>query len=446
MKPVVSGALQPVHRYAIVANMSIVALAYATGGLSADLVQIYAVQVLALSPGEVGVALGVLMLSVPLQILAPGLALRFGYRRLMRVGYAAVLVLLLGLAALPGLRSFGHAAVLAGFIVVVFLIEVAVSASWGVAWHPWMQQITDRNQRPRFIARMQLTAQTFNLLISAGFALAAGVTVSAGDYQTLLAVLATFLVVSIALMGRIPDAGVIRADRPVAGGIARLAAPIRSAIATIRRDRRLRLLHAIVLIDTLVMIPLLPTYALLYLGMPAGAVAAAVAVRSMAGVIAGLGWARAVRVRGPLVVIAVSMSCTALLRPALLAIPQAQAGQASARSVAIFVVFTVAGGAVGAGYGNALLSAWYDATPSLQSAAIFTVRDVVFSTKSQLAMAVSGLLLASLASLTSMRGYVDGYKVFILAGVPAAVAVIVLAARVARTDRHDSAVTAGAAL
>ncbi len=450
------GALQPVHAYAMVANMSIVALSYATGGLSADLVQIFAVQVLLLSPRSVGLALGALILSLPFQLLAPNLARRFGHRTLMRAGYGTVLVLLVALGLLPALKPHGTAVVLIAFTLVIVLIEIAISASWGVAWHPWMRTITTAAQRPRFIARMQLTAQLLNLIMLTGFGLLAGAVVSAGDYRVLLAALGGCLVISIVLMGRIPDvagprspssppsspdpanpSGPDSADR---GRLSALA-PLRAAFTEIRGDRRLRALHLMALLDTLVMIPLLPAYAILYLGIPAGFVAVVVAVRSLAGALSGILWARVVRRYGQPAVIAAAMAAAAVLRLGWLAIPQAPIGRAGLSAQAVLLTLVVAGGVIGTGYGNATLSSWYDAASDDRSTGIFTIRDILLSTKGQLAMAGCGLLLAGLAGSRPIAGtgsYADGFKLLILLGGVAALAIVGLARRLERREASDA--------
>jgi hypothetical protein len=163
-----------VERLAIVANMIIVPLCFATGRLSADLVQLYGVQTLDLTPAQVGAALGLLVLSVPVQLLAVRLPRRLGFRRTMRSGYAGVLVLLVLLAALPELSRGGQPVVFAAFVTVLLCIEVAISVSWGVAWHPWMRTIVAADRRPRFVTRMQFATQFLNVALMMGFGLIAG--------------------------------------------------------------------------------------------------------------------------------------------------------------------------------------------------------------------------------------------------------------------------------
>ncbi|GIJ12697.1 MFS transporter [Micromonospora andamanensis] len=414
-----------VERLAIVANMVIVPLCFATGRLSADLVQLYGVQTLGLTPAQVGMALGLLVLSVPAQLLAVRLPRRLGFRRTMRFGYAGVLLLLVLLAAVPDLDRWGRPAVFAAFVAVLLAIEVAISVSWGVAWHPWMRALVSPGRRPRFVARMQFATQLLNVVLLLGFGLLAGAVVDRTEYRILLAVLAVLLVVSITTLGRMPHTPVPDGTHPQALG------ELRAAATNLVADGPLRRLSVIFLLDTVLVTPLLAIYAVLHLGIPAGTVAVILAVRGLAAPISLLAWSRAAHRIGTYRLIVHTMAGTVLTRLLWVFVPTTEGG-ASGASVACFAVIVVVSAVCAAGYGNANLTTWYDAVPDRHSRAMFTLRDVIASSKLQLYSAAGGAVLAATATLGAASYgpiHVDAYKLLMLAGVPVAVAIAMLSRR-----------------
>lgn len=411
------------RRRAIAANAVIIPLCYATGRLSADLVQLYAIQVLELTPGQVGLALGLLVLSIPFQLAAVTLPTRLGYRLNMRGGYLAILILLGLFAALPSLLRYGPLATLIGFVGVLLAIEIAISVSWGVAWHPWMRRLVPPTERPGFVAHMQMTTQLTAVAIVVGFGALSGGVVSATEYQVLLALIGALLVVSIVLMGGVPDFRSPPQDRT------RSLSAIKQALSSSMRIPSLRRLSIIFVLDGALMVPLVVVYGVVYLGVGAGTMAIIIAIRGAAGPASLLCWRRVHERIGVLRTIRWTMGGVAVTRAGWLLVA-AESRSGAMTTAALLCALLVAAAVLTAGFGNANLTAWYGAVPDRGAAGIFALRDIVASSKTQLTAAVGGAVLsltAVLGSITVGPVHLDAFKVFLLLGVPVALLITKLA-------------------
>ncbi len=412
---------------AIVANLPVITISYATGGLNGDLMQAFAVDAVGISPAVLGLTYGLMLLSVPVQFGSIAIVERVGFRRTMIVGYCALLGLMAVLAMAPG--AWNPTLV---FVVAVVLIEVVVSSSWGLAWHPWMQQVIPRPQRPRYLANAQASAQGFNLVMLATFAAIAGSVVSGAEYQAFLTILGVFVLVSIVAFRRLPEVAgpPAEADGARPGGFgASVAAGYRRLWAGVRAARALpnmrRLLFAYV-IDIFMATPLLAGYALVVVGVPASLLAVAIGARSLCGVLLGPFWGRLLTRWGFRRTVAVSVLAGAAAKLLWLFLPADTGHGASAGTQVTFVVVALAGAALGVGYGLAMQFLWYELTPESESVALFTLKDVLESAKAQLGMAVAGVLVTAATASTLSVGVVsvDPYKLAVLGGIPVAVVVL----------------------
>lgn len=375
-------------RNAIVANMLIVGFSSATGGMSADLLQLFASDVLGLSSAQIGLALSLLLVSVPLQLSAPGLVRRLGYRRLMQVGYAMCLPLLALLAVLPEIGD--DRARFVAFCVAVVSIECVISCSWGSAWHAWMRVVVDREQRPRFLASMRGAAQAFNLVLTTGFALAVGAMVSAEEYRALIVVLAAALVVSILLLATVPSPPAPPA-RP--GRMPSVLVATRASL----RDGRMRGMYVLTFLELLLLVPVMPIFLTTALGLGASVVAAQISLRAVVAIIVTPVWGRVQQARGAAGAARSALSffvAGAIVQAAMVA--TASTVGAGPSTYVLLVVSTVISGVASAGYGNAVMGLWYEAVPDEHAVELFTVQDILGSARSQLGFLLFGVLLSVL--------------------------------------------------
>jgi hypothetical protein len=335
----------------------------------------------------------------------------------MRLGYSVVLLLLVLLGAVPEAARFGRTAVFCSFVAVLLCIEIAVSVSWGVAWHPWMRVLVTGAHRARFVSRMQFATQLLNVGLTMGFGLLAGAVVDKNEYRILLAAIAAFLVVSIATLGRMPSTRVPADQTPTGVG-----GELRAAVHGLVRQRALRRLTVVYLVDTLLSVPVVVIYAVVTLHIAAAVVAIILAVRGLIAPLSLLGWGRLSRRLGTYRIIVFTMIGTIAVRLLWLLLPTGD-GPAGTPTIALFAVVVVTAAVFGAGYGNANLTTWYDAVPDAHARAMFALRDVIASSKLQLYAAAGGIVLAGTAALgTASFGVVhlDGFRVFLLTGIPVA--------------------------
>jgi uncharacterized membrane-anchored protein YitT (DUF2179 family) len=213
-----------------------------------------------------------------------------------------------------------------------------------------------------------------------------------------------------------------------------VGAELRAAVRGLFGERALRRLTVIYLIDTLLTAPVVATYAVVVLRIPAAVVAAILAVRGLAAPLSLMGWGRLTRRFSTYQIITVTMTGSIVVRILWLLLP-ANRGPAGPGTKVLFAAVVVTAAVFGAGYGNANLTTWYQAIPDAHARAMFALRDVVASSKLQLYAAAGGLVLAATAGLgTASFGVftLDGYRLLLLAGVPVAVLIAWMSRRAQR--------------
>lgn len=193
------------QKRAILANSGFLLLSFAVGGAGGSLLQVWGLEVLRMSPRQVGIAMGGMALSVPFQLMAIGWVNRVGRKRAMRLGF---LGLLPGLALLELVNLWPSSNLDARFIVFIIAVvgvEICISCSWGSAWLAWVREFTSDADRGRFLATMrfftQLTAAIALLLFSA---LIRG-NPQRWHFSVLFAVLAAYVMFARHQYGKLPE-------------------------------------------------------------------------------------------------------------------------------------------------------------------------------------------------------------------------------------------------
>ncbi len=163
------------RRRIVLSQAGFVAFASAIGAQGDELLQLYSLQALRLSPQEIGVALGLLLLAVPMELLGAYYARAKGKIVVLRVGFGARLIfvslLLLVPTALGLHREFGYAV----FVVILLAANIAHVASFNVAWPMLMKEVAPPEARGRFISKVRMINQLTSVIFLASIgALAAG--------------------------------------------------------------------------------------------------------------------------------------------------------------------------------------------------------------------------------------------------------------------------------
>jgi Major Facilitator Superfamily len=415
-----------VQNRAIVANAGIVLLSVATGGLGADLLQLYAAQVLALTPRQVGLTLGLLVLSVPAQLLAASRARRHTPRQMMRWGYAAILGCLGVFPLVRPVLTVNRAAGFALFIAVVLAVEVAISCSWAIIWWAWMQDLVRPPERGRFLGRMRMITQSVSAVALLSVSLLFHSRVSYAGYNLLLGGLAAWVLLALWQFGRIPDKP--RPDPAAGHGQSQeRRRRFTSDLADLFRHRGVRRLIAVMLAMQLLTAPLLSTYLLDVIRLSPGMISRLIAVRTIVAVLALRRWGKitdkygAKRVQ---VAAGLAVGCTSLL---WLAVRPPSAGHllATLLSWPLVLLITVLNAIAMSGLSLAFLVDMQDVVPPEHASAAFAVQDVITSSLAQLAFALAGVLIAAgrCGPGACTPAAIDPYRVLLVLALPAALVI-----------------------
>lgn len=412
-----------VQNRAILANAGIVLLSVATGGLGADLLQLYAAQVLSLSPRQVGLTLGLLVLSVPAQLLAASQARRCTPRQMMRWGYAAILGCLAVFPLVRPLLGVSRTAGFALFIAVVLAVEVAISCSWAIVWWAWMQDLVRPPERGRFLGRMRTITQAVSAAALLSVSLLFHSRVSYAGYNLLLGALAAWVLLALWQFGRIPDRPQPLPDQAgdVPDGRRRR---FTADLAALFRHRGVRTLIVVLLALQLLTAPLLSTYLLDVIGLSPGMISRLIAIRTIVAVLALRQWGKFIDRYGAKKVqvgTALAIGCTS---PLWLAVRSPSPGHllSTLESWPLVLLIGVLTAVALSGLNLAFLVDMQDVVPVEHAPAAFAVQDVITSSLAQLAFALAGVLIAAGRCGQTACGpaAVDPYRILLLLALPAA--------------------------
>jgi hypothetical protein len=398
---------------ALAANSGFVLLCVAVGGLSAELLQIWGLQVLHFSPGQLGVTFGAMVISVPLQLRAIAWVNRVGQQRAMRVGYLGIAVGLVAfqLVALLG-RNGRQDASFALFLVSVVFIEVCVSCSWGTAWFSWIGEFTTRDDRQDFLRRMRLSTQ---LVYAAGvlsFSALLGNDPKPWHFHGLYLVLLVYVLAAYQTFATLPSGG--QTGEEVPHGLRRVVA-----------DHQLRYALVVVFVQAFIAVPLVVSWLL---------------IRDYPAYVIGV---------GSTVQSAVTIATLFLLRPALaswppfrtlrvfglagaaasvlwLSLPAYDGAPSTVHYLALLFLSSVAASGTGVGWQGVL----FELIPADRATAGFALTDLITSSTAQLYSLGVGVALGALAGsvLVGVPG-TTMFKLFFVISALASIAVVALSAR-----------------
>ena len=400
-------AEQRVYTKALVANAGFVLLCVAVGGLSADLLQIWALEVLELTPRQLGIAFGLMALSIPFQLRAIQWVNNVGQRRAMSLGYSGIALGLVALLCVGLLDQSGSRTASAGlFYVAVLWIEICISCSWGNAWLSWVGAFTTPASRPNFIRRMRLSTQSVYTVGLLAFSLLIRNEPRPWHFYLLYGCLLGYVLVAIVLYSRLPDTRSTE-DEPTGLGQG-------------LHDRRLRRALLFVLIQSLVAVPLVATWLLLR-EYPAFLITVGSALQSI-----------------------VSIATLLLLRPALSEWPPARTVRVFGVALAIclllyltlptyngapdgawYLSLLVASSLASAGFMVGWFALMYDLIPDEASVVGFALSDLITSSAGQVYALAAGAGLSAVAGATLLG--TSGLESFKILFVVAAAASTVLA-------------------
>jgi MFS family permease len=433
-----------VQRRAVIANMGVVAVATVTGGpVGAQIFQLYAAQVLGLSASEIGLALGLLVLSLPSSFVAASLARRVGHKRLLVGAYSATVVLLLPFFFLPRIFQASFVVGFVSLIVILVLKEAIFAGSWGAAWFSWMRLLSTPRDRGRFFARMRWTVQLFGIGLIVLFGAVVGSHITSGDFDVLLAVLVAYLLAAVALMATLPEPRpepataeqIELSNREGAPWRLREAASPRRLLGGLLVSRDAAYLSTINSLLLTTGPPLLfSVYAATVLKFSDREIARILIVQAIVTVAVLPLWGRLIDRAGCVFAVQLALAATVAVTPLWLLVERSGADQLSL----VLVTCATALAAALANCAGITLRTWLgevvDQETSLRSFASFNV--LSYGTR-YVFVAISGFVLSATARHSASLGFVhvDGYRALIVAGVVPGIAALALTRRVETSGR-----------
>ncbi len=173
----------------ISSNIANIPLMNNFGALDASLLQLYATSILGLQESQIGFAIGLPSLLIPLQIAGIYLVKRWGSKHTLIIGFALLFCLLPLMLIVPVVYAKNKTLGFAFFCMTILLMNLVHNATKGVAFQPIIRESTFPEKRGWFLAKMRLTVNGFNLLFFAILSVTLGEKVALQDYAYIVVLL-----------------------------------------------------------------------------------------------------------------------------------------------------------------------------------------------------------------------------------------------------------------
>jgi hypothetical protein len=397
---------------AVIPGAGTLLLASATGGMSGDIFNLYLTDTLGYDPKVLTWIYLSMLLSIPVQLMAPRLADRFGYRRIMVAGAVLCLPALVLLMFARPLREVqaGPDRMLQelSLVAAAVLVEIAFSISFGSVWSAWIARFSDRANRPVFLATLSVAAQgvmaTTFLCQTVFFAGA----VTTTFYHGVLLAIAVYLVGAVLVFVTLPPP-----DEPADG---ESRAPRISWVAWWRRpvNRFIAISEAL---QFLVGVPLLSVYLVVVLEYPTYLVSIALVARTLASLSLTLAVGRMIRARGSERIISRASVFIAVVLALWFLLPHYDGNPLLLAAVVLLVPALQLGKAA---LGICISDIQYELVPAAERIQAFTMTDLVSSSAMQVCAMLAALVISA-AGKGPLFLHIDLAQVWIGVGVIVAV-------------------------
>jgi hypothetical protein len=372
---------------ALIPGAGTLLLASATGGMSGDIFNLYLTDTLGYDPKVLTWIYLSMLLSIPVQLMAPRMADRFGYRRIMVAGAVLCLPALVLLMFARPLRVVPADAdrVLQelSFVAAAVLVEIAFSISFGSVWSAWIARFSDRANRPVFLATLSVAAQgvmatTFlcQTVIFAG-------AVTTTFYRGVLLAIAVYLVGAVLVFVTLPppDESADGESRPPQiGWVACWRRPVNRFIAVSEA------------LQFLVGVPLLSVYLVVVLEYPTYLVSIALVARTLASLSLTLAVGRMIRARGSERIISRASAFIAVVLALWFLLPHYDGNPLLLAAVVLLVPALQLGKAA---LGICISDIQYELVPAAERIQAFTMTDLVSSSAMQVSAMLAALVISA---------------------------------------------------
>ncbi|WP_157121466.1 MFS transporter [Nocardia miyunensis] len=257
-------------KQSLVPASGLIVFSYATGGMSADIFQLYVTQTLGYSSSLITIVALAMIASIPLQFLAPRIIDRIGHRWMMIVGAAlflpALLLMFVAGQVVPISRTGGAVCVVTG----ATLAEIAISISFGAAWGAWAAEFTETRTRPLYISISGFASQGTAMIAFIVQTTMFGGKVTETFYRIVLIYCVLYTIASTLVFRRLPD--------PCVGPRTRESGP-RVGWRDIAAERDYRVILLAQAVQFQIGVPLLAVYATTVLRVPSTVVGVVLTLR-----------------------------------------------------------------------------------------------------------------------------------------------------------------------
>lgn len=394
---------------AIIPSAGTLLLASATGGMSGDIFNLYLTDTLGYDPKVLTWIYLSMLLSIPIQLMAPRLADRFGYRRIMVAGAVLCLPALVLLTFARPLRDVpadpDRVLQELAFVAAAVLVEIAFSISFGSVWSAWIARFSDRANRPVFLATLSVAAQgvmaTTFLCQTVFFAGA----VTTTFYHGVLLAIAVYLVGAVLVFVTLPPPQDEPADGesrpPRLGWVDWWRRPVNQFIAISEA------------LQFLVGVPLLSVYLVVVLEYPPYLVSIALVARTLASLSLTLAVGRMIRARGSERIISRASVFIAVVLAGWFLLPHYDGDPLLLATVVLLVPALQLGKAA---LGICISDIQYELVPPAERIQAFTMTDLVSSSAMQVSAMLAALVISS-AKKGPLFLHIDLAQVWIGVGV-----------------------------
>ncbi|AOX03300.1 hypothetical protein BJP34_31110 [Moorena producens PAL-8-15-08-1] len=180
----------------IASNIAIIPLMTSFGAIDASLLQLYATSILGLQESQIGFAIGLPSLLIPLQISGIYFVKRWGSQTTLMIGFALLFLLLPLMLIVPIVYGKNKLFGFGFFCIIILFMNIVHNTTKGVAFQPIILESTLPEERGWFFGKMRLTVHGFNLLFFAILSVTLGEKLALHDYAYIVVLLMMYCLVA----------------------------------------------------------------------------------------------------------------------------------------------------------------------------------------------------------------------------------------------------------
>lgn len=201
----------------MLANIGVMPLMTAFGGLNGDLLQYYASGYFAFSEEQIGLAIGLLVLTIPFQLISTKFVGRWGCRKILLFGYGLRFLLIPMLLLVPAALAMNLVVGELLFYAIVFVVHLTHVCTFGVAWQPLVRSATAPEERGAFFGKMRFMFNGYNLLFFWFLGVVVGKSISDADFLIIVFLLMIYCAFAFLMLFHMSEPGLGMTRRAQSG-------------------------------------------------------------------------------------------------------------------------------------------------------------------------------------------------------------------------------------